>query len=140
MVEALIVNDAKNFLVREAMDAGLRVAEAQNDKLKIEEMRDSLRKFIEANQSAQAAVLAQVEGAIANLEHNYLQLIDSIRKSQADFAQEHFGEAIRISRAPSTTNKLRPLILYGFFGAFLGFSLGCGLSLLGCELFKRKRA
>ena len=140
MVEALIVNDARNFLVREAMDAGLRVAEAQNDKLKIEEMRDSLRKFIEANQSAQAAVLAQVEGAIANLEHNYLQLIDSIRKSQADFAQEHFGEAIRISRAPSTTNKLRPLILYGFFGAFLGFSLGCGLSLLGCELFKRKRA
>ena len=140
MVEALIVNDARNFLVREAMDAGLRVAAAQNDKLKIEEMRDSLRKFIEANQSAQAAVLAQVEGAIANLEHNYLQLIDSIRKSQADFAQEHFGEAIRISRAPSTTNKLRPLILYGFFGAFLGFSLGCGLSLLGCELFKRKRA
>ena len=140
MVESLIVNDAKNFLVREAMDAGLRVAEAQNDKLKIEGMRDSLRKFIEANQSTQAAVLAQVEAAIANLEHNYRQLIDSIRKSQADFAQEHFGEAIRISRAPSTTNKLRPLILYGFFGAFLGFSLGCGLVLLGCNLFGRKRA
>ena len=139
MVESLLVNDARSFLVREAMDAGLRVAAAQNDKLKIEEMRDGLRKFIEANESTQSAGLVKVEAAIDNLERNYLQLIDSIRKSQADFAQKHLGEAIRISRAPSTTNKLRPLILYGFFGAFLGFSLGCGLSLLGCQLFERKR-
>ena len=140
MVESLIVNDAKNFLVREAMDAGLRVAAAQNDKLKIEEMRDGLRKFIEANESTQAAGLVQAQVAIDNLELNYHQLIDNIRKTQADFAQKHLGEAIRISRAPSTTNKLWPLILYGFFGAFLGFSLGCGLSLLGCQLFERKRA
>ncbi len=140
MVESLLVNDARSFLVREAMDAGLRVAAAQNDKLKIEEMRDGLRKFIEANESTQSAGLVKVEAAIDNLERNYRQLVDSIRKTQTDFAQKHLGDAIRISRAPSTTNKLRPLILYGFFGAFLGFSLGCGLVLLGCNLFGRKRA
>lgn len=139
MVDSLLANDAKNFLVRQAMEAGLRVAEAQSDKLKITEMRDSMRTFVESNQANQTAAMTMVETAISSLEKNYDQLIDSIRKSQADFAQQNFGEAIRISRAPYTSSMLRPLAISGFFGAFFGFAFGAGLSLLGCYLIGGKR-
>jgi len=138
LIDSLLANDAYNFLVRRALDAGLVVKRIQADKSQLLERRKSMEEFLKSNGNDQSANIAQVQKSLAALEVSYRELISSIRKTQADFARGRFADAIRISMQPVTASMYRPLAVAGAIGAFIGLALGGGLSLVGIYIGGRK--
>lgn len=137
MVDSLLVNDANNFLIHRALDAGIRLAAIESKKAKATALRDNLEAFLQKDANDQTAVLAQAQKSIDALKANYLQLIDNIRRTQADFAEQQFGDAIRISRPASTASQWPSIALAGILGGIEGISFGAGLTLLGGFTWKR---
>lgn len=132
MVATLLANDAHSRLVRESIDAGLRVTTIQNEILRMTEQYENMRSFLANGAEKQSASLAEFETALKLLEESYAHLIENIRKTQGDFAAQFLGEAVRLNQPPQTATLTRPALLGGLMGAFLGACLGMGLSLLGC--------
>lgn len=132
MVATLVANDAHSRLVRESIDAGLRVTTIQNEILQMTEQYDNMRSFLADGADRQSKSLAEFETALKVLEESYAHLIENIRKTQADFAAQFLGDAVRLNQPPQTATLTRPMCLGGVMGAFLGACLGMGLSLLGC--------
>jgi hypothetical protein len=130
----LLTNDTGSLLVLRAINAGLKVSQLQADKAQ-------LLAQLEALKSAKENVgdTAQVQKLLAELEPAYQELIDHIRKTQADFARQQFADAIRISAAIETPRTLRALVMAGATGCFLGLAAGAGLSLLGIYIGSAKR-
>jgi hypothetical protein len=139
LVDSLLANDAYNFLVRRALDAGLKVKQIQAEKAQLLERRKIMEAFLKSAGEDQSAILAQVQKSLGDLETNYNELISSIRKTHADFAKQQFADAIRISMRPVTGSKYKPLAIAGAIGGFLGLALGMGLSLLGVYVEGEKR-
>jgi hypothetical protein len=83
-------------------------------------------------------ITAKINSSLKILESSYDKLIDGIRKTQADFAQQQFGNAIRLMDQTRTEGFLKPLAIAGVIGAFLGGALGIGLSLLGVYVGAKK--
>jgi len=131
LIDSLLANDAYGFLVRKALDAGLTVKQIQAQQTRVTELRDNLKSFASNAASDQSAITLQVERSIKDLESGYDKLIDSIRKTQADFAQQQYSNAIRLTDQTRSDGILRPLAMAAVLGAFLGCALGIGLSLLG---------
>lgn len=131
MVDSLLVNDANNFLIHRALDAGVRLAAIQTEKAKATALRDNMETFLHADTKDQSAAVAEVQKSINTLKANYLHMIDTIRRTQADFAEQQFGNAIQISLPASTPTRWPSVVLWAVLGGFLGTSLGAGLSLLG---------
>ncbi len=131
LVDSLLANDAYNFLVRRALDAGLKVKDIQAEKARLLERRKSMEQFLKASGGDQSVLIAQVQKSLAALEASYNGLISNIRKTYADFARQQFADAIRISMPPLTARWYKPLAIYSAVGVFLGLALGMGLSLLG---------
>jgi hypothetical protein len=135
LIDSLLANDAYNFLVRRALDAGLQVKNLQADKAQLLERLEAMKSAKE-----DTGAIAQVEKSLAELEPAYQELIDNIRKTQADFARQQFADAIRMSDAVTTTGGIaRMLALTGAAGCFLGLAAGMGLSLLGVYIGSAKK-
>ncbi len=137
LVDSLLANDAYNFLVRRALDAGLQVKRIQGEKNRMLHLRDNMQSFLQSASTDQSAITAQVEKSLNNLEANYVKLVDNIRRTHADFIRQEYGNAIRLSDEVKTEGVLKPMAVAGLIGGFLGFALGAGLSLLGLYVGKR---
>jgi hypothetical protein len=140
LIDSLLANDANNFLVHQALDAGLKVKAIQAEKAQLTNLRDNMKSFMKTSVTNQSTMMAQVQESLKNLETSYRKLIDNIRKTQADYANQQFGGAIRISDQIRTAGLLKPLAVAGIVGAFLGLALGAGLSLLGFYVGKTNPA
>jgi hypothetical protein len=128
-------NKTGSFLVRHAAEAGLKVSQLEADKALLIEQLEAMKSAKE-----DAAATAQVQKSLAELEPAYQELIDNIRKTQADFAHQQFADAIRISDAITTNDRIsRNLALIGAAGCFLGLAAGMGLSLLGVYIGSAKK-
>ena len=138
MIDSLLANDATNFLVRQALDAGLKVKRIQAEEARLLERRKSMEQFLKSNIEDQSAVDARVKVSLGSLEYSYKELISNIRKTQTDFARQQFAGAIRVTMQPETARIYKPLALAGAIGAFVGFSAGVGLSLLGIFVGPKK--
>jgi len=139
LVDSLLANDAYNFLVRKALDAGLAVKRIQADKAQLLERRKNMEAFLKSTGEDQSAIIAEVQKSLADVEISYKELISNIRKTHADFAKQQFADAIRVSMQPITGSKYKPLAVAGIIGGFLGLALGMGLSLLGIYVGGAKR-
>jgi hypothetical protein len=137
LIDSLLANDATNFLVRQALEAGLKVKRVQADEARLLERRKSMEQFLKSKVEDQSAVAAQVKTSLAALEESYKELISNIRKTQADFAKQQFADAIQITMQPTTGSIYKPLAFAGAVGGFVGFALGVGLSLLGIFVGRR---
>jgi uncharacterized protein involved in exopolysaccharide biosynthesis len=138
LVDSLLANDAYSFLVHKALDAGLTVKTIQAEKNQLLIRRKSMESFLQAKSEDQLVYITEVQKALNKLETTYQELIGKIRQTQADFARQQFGDAVRISMQPTTDSNFRPLALYGIIGAFLGLAAGMGLSLLGVYVGGKK--
>jgi ElaB/YqjD/DUF883 family membrane-anchored ribosome-binding protein len=130
LIDSLLANDATNFLLRRALDAGLKTKEIQAEKNRLLALRANLKSFIENPREEQASLTAQVDASLKNLEANYQKLIENIRRTFVDFANQRYGDAIRKADETRTEGLLLPLTIAGSVGLFLGFALGASLSLL----------
>lgn len=140
LIDSLLANDAYNFLVRRALDAGLKVKQIQAEKARLLELRENMSSFISKNTGDQAQILARVSESLKNLEASYNELVKSIRETYADFSRQQYGNAVRLSDQIRTPSMLKPLIIASAVGAFLGLALGTGLSLLGIYIGKSQKA
>jgi hypothetical protein len=138
LIDSLLTNDAYNFLVRKALDAGLAVKSIQAERKRVTDLRDNLKSAASNTVSDQSLITAKINSSLKILESSYDKLIDGIRKTQADFAQQQFGNAIRLTDQTRTEGFLKPLAIAGVIGAFLGGALGIGLSLLGVYVGAKK--
>jgi hypothetical protein len=132
--ESLLSNDTYGFLVRRALDASLKVNHLQAEKAQLLEQLEALKSAKEG-----AGDATQVQKLLTELEPAYQELIDNIRKTQADFARQQFADAIRISATIQTPGIFRPLVLACATGCFLGLAAGAGLSLLGIYMGSCKK-
>jgi len=139
LIDSLLANDAYNFLIRRALDAGIKVKQIQAEKARLLELRENMSSFINKNVGDQALLLNRVNESLKNLETAYNDLVKSIRDTYADFAHQQYGNAIRLSDQVRTPGMLKPLAIAGVVGGFLGFALGAGLSLLGVYIGKSQR-
>jgi hypothetical protein len=139
LIDSLLANDAYSFLVRRALDAGLAVTRIQSEKTKLVERRKAMESFLKIETGDQSAVIAQVNKSLGTLESAYNGLITSIRNTYTDFARQQFADAIRVTMAPATGSKYKPLAVAGIIGGFLGVALGMGLSLLGIYVGAARR-
>jgi hypothetical protein len=131
LIDSLLANDAYNFLVRRALEAGLKVKEVQAEKDQLVERRKTMELFLKGNPDDQSVVTAQVQKLLGGLEGSYNDLISKIRKTHADYARQQFADAIRVSMQPTTSNRFTPVVFAGIEGGIIGVALGVGLSLLG---------
>jgi len=139
MLDSLLANDSYSFLVRRALEAGLKVKQVQADKSLILEQIENMKSFSKENLSDQSVIIAEVEKSTKTLEAAYEELISSIKKTHADFSRQQFGDAIRVSDSIRTVGTgIRPLMLPSVVGLFLGFAAGAGLSLLGVYIGRTK--
>jgi hypothetical protein len=139
LIDSILANDSYNFLVRKALDTGLRVKQIQADKKRIITQRDNMKSFLTETPVDQSAIIAQATASLRNLEAAYNSLISNIRKTHADYSTQEYGNAIRLSAEISTPGVLKPMAISGVVGAALGFALGVGLSLLGIYIGRSKK-
>jgi hypothetical protein len=139
LIDSLLANDSYNFLVRRALEAGLQVKAVQADKARLVGLRENMKSLTEKNSADQAAVTAEAQKALTALETSYQALIANIRNTHADFAQQQFGNAIRLSDQIRTEGFLKPIATGSAVGGFLGMALGVGLSLLGIYITRDRR-
>jgi hypothetical protein len=133
--DSLPASETYSFLIRRALESGLKASQLQADKALLLDQLEAMKSAKE-----DPGAMAQVQKLLAELEPAYQELIDNIRKTQADFARQEFAGAIRISDAVTTTDGTsRRLALTGAMGCFLGFAAGAGLSLLGVYIGSAKK-
>ncbi len=130
LVDSLVANDSYNFLVRQALDAGLKVKRIHAERIQLQERRKAMEAFLKSDVRDQTAVVSQVEHSLAALQQNYNKLIEDIRKTHEDYARQHFADAIRFSDAVTTDKPYKALAITSLIGCLLGGALGLGFSLL----------
>jgi hypothetical protein len=142
VIDSLLANDSYGFLVRKALEAGLKVKQVQADKGLIVEQIDNMKSFSKESLTDQSTVVTEVLKSISVLEAAYQDLVTSIKKTHADYSRQQFGDAVRVSDSIRTVGLgIRPLLVPSVVGLFLGCAAGAGLSLLGIYLgAKRKLA
>lgn len=140
LIDSLLANDSYNFLVRRALDTGLEVKRIQAEKHRLISQRDNLKSFLDAPPRDQSEIMAQSTEALNRLEKAYQKLVDNIRKNHADFSSQEYATAVRITDEVRTPGILKPLVIAGLVGAFIGFALGAGLSLLGVYIGRKSAA
>lgn len=139
LVDSLVANDAYNFLVRKALDAGLKVKELQEQRIRLTAIRDNLIAFEKKTPEGQAAALGEVHKSLAQLEATYNRLVESVRKTQADYALQQYGRAVQLSASIHSFSVLKSVALGAVVGAVLGAALGVGLSILDIFIAPRRR-
>lgn len=129
-IDTLLSNDAYNFLVREALKAGLAVKRVQSDIAQLQDRRKRMESFAKGEALDQAAVIANTQKALAELEASYQELLSKVRTTLDDYARQEYADAIRISMQARTRSPLMTLLVGGGIGCAIGLSLGLGMSLL----------
>ena len=66
LIDSLLANDAYNFLVRQALTAGLTVKRIQSEKAILLERKKSMEAFIQSDTTDHAVILAEVQKSLAN--------------------------------------------------------------------------
>jgi len=131
VIDSLLANDSYSFLIRRALEAGLKVKQVQADKGLLLEQIENMKSFSKETFGDQAAIVDEVLKSSSVLEAAYQELIDSIKKTHADYSRQEYGDAIRISDSITTAGwGLRPILTPSVVGLFLGLAAGAGLSLL----------
>lgn len=138
-IDTLLANDAYNFLVREALKAGLALKRVQSDIAQLEDRRQRMESFTQGEIKDQAAAIANTQKALAELETAYQELLTKVRTTLDDYSRQEFADAIRISSQAKTDTIFRSLIMGGALGIGIGLAMGLGLSLL-CPLGSRQTA
>jgi hypothetical protein len=138
LIDSLIENDATNFLVRRALEAGLKVSRIKAEKAQVLSLRESINAFMKSDAADQTALQDQVKTSLAELEIAYNNLIADIRATYADFARQQYADAIRITDQINSDSMVRPLAIPTVIGLFLGGAAGIGLSLLGIYIGTRR--
>ncbi|HYC71323.1 MAG TPA: hypothetical protein VEB66_08965 [Opitutaceae bacterium] len=129
-IDSLLANDAYNFLVRRALEAGLEVKRVQAEKARLQERRQRMRTFTTGQPADQAAAIAAMQKTLTDLEGAYQELLTKIRTTMDDYARQEYAAAVRISMQAKTDSILVGLLLAGALGLGMGSALGLGLSLL----------
>lgn len=129
-IDTLLSNDAYNFLVRKALDAGLAVKRVQADIARLQDRRKRMESFTKGEIKDQAAVIATTSEALANLEARYQDLLTQVRTTLDDYARQEYADAVRISMQPGTKPLLTSLLFGAIIGSAAGLACGLGLSLL----------
>ena len=136
-IDTLLANDAYNFLIRKALDAGLALKRVQADKAQLLERKQRMESFAQGETKDQKAAIASAQTALAGLETAYNELLAKVRITLADYSRQEFSDAIRISAQPGTASLLRSLMITGILGLLTGLALGLGLSLLNLHPERR---
>jgi len=131
LIDSLLANDSYNFLIRQALEAGLKVKRIQSEKAILVERRKSMEAFLKGALIDQSVIIEQVQGSLTGMETAYQSLVQNIRKTHEDFARQQFADAVRMSMQAKTSNFYRGLAMAGIAGLGIGGALGLGLSLLG---------
>lgn len=140
LIDSLLANDAYNFLVHRALDAGMKAESIDAEKSSLLSRRQSMETFSKGAPEDQTALLAQVQNSLAALQADYDGLTANVRKTNADFGRQEYGNAIRFAAGVTTENIAVTLAAYACIGAVLGLATGAGLSLLGYEISFLKRS
>jgi hypothetical protein len=138
LIDSLLANDSANFLVRQALAAGLELKTIESEKARVLERRKDMETMLNSDPEVHAAVLDQVNNSLGTMETSYNQLIVNIRQTTADFFRQQYADAIRIQMQPQTTSIYRTVAAIGAIGGLVGAALGLGLSLLGIYIGDRK--
>jgi hypothetical protein len=131
LIDSILANDSYSFLVRRALEAGLRTNGVHSERIRLLRLQENIRSFAENGGSDRAAALEQVQRSLGTLQGAFNELIEKIKKTYADYARQRLDGAVRLSSAPSTQSAFRPLFLAIAGGGTLGLLLGLGLALLG---------
>ncbi len=129
-IDTLLANDAYNFLVREALKAGLAVKRVQSDIAQLKDRRQRMESFAMGETKDQAAAIASMQKALIDLDTAYQDLLAKVRTVLDDYSRQEFADAIRISMQAKTESMLRNVLIGAAIGMLGGLSLGLGLSLL----------
>jgi hypothetical protein len=129
-IDSLLANDAYNYLVRRALEAGLAVKRVQAEKARLLERRQRMESFATDREVDQAAAVAATQKSLVTLEGVYEELLAKVRTVLDDYARQEYADAIRISMQAKTDSILRPVALGAVIGLVTGLALGAGLSLL----------
>ena len=132
-IDTLLANDAYNFLVRKALDAGLAVKAVQSDIAKLQDRRKRMESFTKGEIKDQVTAIASTKEALATLETAYQDLIGKVRTTLDDYSRQEYADAVRISMQAKTDSLYMSLLLGAMIGAFTGLALGIGASLLRSE-------
>jgi len=130
LVDSLLVNDAYNFLVRQALEAGLKTRRIQSEKAILQERRDSMETFIRSNAVEKAETLTVFQKSLDDLKRVYEGMMNDIRLTYIDYQLQQYNDAIRISMQAVTGSFYRSLAMAGIAGLGIGLAAGMGLSLL----------
>jgi hypothetical protein len=131
LIDSLLANDAYNFLIRQALEAGLKVKRIQAEKAILVERRKNMEAFLKGNSVDQSIILEQVKDSMAEMQSAYEALISSVRKTHEDYERQQFADAVQVSMQAVTGSFYRGLAIAGLAGLGVGAALGIGLSLLG---------
>ena len=131
LIDSLLANDAYSLLVRRALDAGLNVKHIQSEEAKLKEQIREMEISLQSSDQQNVAAITQVNASLDGLKAAYDELVDKIRKTQADYSRQEFADAITLSDGIYTEGMIKPLAESLVLGLLLGGSLGAGLSLLG---------
>ena len=132
-VDTLLANDAYNFLVRKALDAGLAVKRVQADIAQLQDRRQLLETFTKGQAKDQSDAIANTRASLATVEANYQNLLGEVRTTLEDYSRQEYADAVRISMQARTGSLIVSLLIGTVIGASTGFALGLGLSLLKAE-------
>jgi hypothetical protein len=131
LVDSLLANDAYNFLIRQALDAGLKTRRIQSDKAILLERRANMENLIKGNEEDSPTALTQFNKSLAEVKRVYESLINDMRITYEDYQHQQYADAVRISMQVHTDSFYRSLAMAGIAGLGIGAALGVGLSLLG---------
>jgi hypothetical protein len=142
LIDSLLANDANSFLVRKALDAGLKVKDVQAEKFQLLERRKRMETFMKDGlpSADQASDWSKVENSLLGLQKQYDVLISNITRTNADFGHQEYGDAVRITKSVETKGAASGLALSALLGLSLGILSGAGLSLLGIHIQALKRS
>lgn len=139
-IDSLLANDAYNFLVREALKAGLKVKQIQSEKEVLLDRRRNMEAFVKGDVGDQSAIVAQVQASLTDLEAGYNALIENIRRTHQDYQHQNFADAVRVSMQARTESFYLALAKAAIVGMAIAGALGIGLSLLGIYIGRRAAA
>ena len=130
LIDSLLANDAYNFLVRQALTAGLKVKGIEAERARLLERKKDMETFLSRKATDQTALFSEVQESLGELEAAYNKLILDIRLTHADFSKQAFADAIRITMQPVTGSIYKQVVLASLIGGLIGLGIGIGLSLL----------
>jgi hypothetical protein len=132
LIDSLLANDANGYLVRRALDAGMKVKDIQSEKFQLLERKKKLESFTEETGTAgnQGELAARVDKSLGTLKVQYSVLISNIQKTNSDYGRQEYADAMRVSKEATTESPIVGLGVYAASGVAIGLVIGTGLSLL----------